>query len=1203
MMPLASLVESGLADGRIDIAVWPDEVGLACRPDVVVWQRQVEDGQIEAMARWRKAMPDAVFIYELDDCLEDLPELSFHRSFIPNDIKARIRHALTYCDRISTTTEPTAHWLQSLAPPDCRVDVVPNALPAARFRERKARSSGKLRIGFAGGISHTGDIEILRPAMASIGNAVTWVFFGMNMEDPPVEIEFHEGVAPTLYLDKMATLDCDLMLAPLEDNPFNRCKSNLRLIETASVGAAAIAQDLTPYHVNKPPVFAYASSAEGWERSIRDFIAASRTERQNSADALRAWVGRHYTLERVMPVRAEAWLPQKQQPWRPNTSFSEISGKLVVACGDGVDVQKRMPFLGDFRKVTTGLEEACRIALKTNANVLWLRDGTTFDENGLRQLRKGLRKDANVASVVPLASDGSNGFPRADQPTLLPVPAIGVLADLTAKQFGDRSLLINAPTGPLVYLSGRALAALGIPDVEGCDGNAEQALLEWGLRAISRNWKHVQMPGAFAASSLPPPQPTQTAVLRLQARGLGEYLKPSVDALLPLEDRAELELGLLRATWGGPRPGTMGFDNSYESWSLLRQIQDDLQKIDGQEWKSPAVCVRKFGAKKDWSDDAYVVFVDDTVQLKNAVWRFEEVLALSHKPLPLILYGDNDTIIADKANPEFKPDFDLTLFLAQDYVTPVCAVDAEILTEVPSSRTELFQLILQTALQRGSRFIHHIPHIMASVKLDSAPETLALETLERQLVVEKTFGWAVKATASRQIMGCLSVIFNWQALLEDQAAPPLVSIIVPTLGSGRLIQICVATILQHTAYPNYEIIVVQNGYQRTEPELTDVVRTDPRVKVVYYTDEFHWSKINNWAIRSHAHGEFIVTMNDDVSIGSKHWLDLLMGQALRPGIGVVGAKLVHPMGIIQHVGVVCHHGVAGHVHKGMPHGHAGHLGRGLLAHEAIAVTGACMLFSRLSFDDVGGFEVSLSHNYNDTVFCVQQYKRGRRNVVETAAELMHPEASSRPDSATPAGRALLIKDTIRLLQLCPDSDPYWNPNMALSADSDGVMIQGLNADVLAWTDFSPQADSKRVLLINDRPGAESWLVQVLRDGDVPFLADLSGFTLRLTAPGPLNAQPWDIRDIARLKADLKKLGIDQIIIFSLVGQNGAAAPVETLRTLTTIRLGIEVKIQPVDVLTVAPWLAEDGRENDVKTFGYVDTAAWKAAFADAMGEV
>ena len=189
----------------------------------------------------------------------------------------------------------------------------------------------------------------------------------------------------------------------------------------------------------------------------------------------------------------------------------------------------------------------------------------------------------------------------------------------------------------------------------------------------------------------------------------------------------------------------------------------------------------------------------------------------------------------------------------------------------------------------------------------------------------------IDVTAHRALPGCLTVKRKWNS---RYLKAPLVSIVIPTLGGGRLIQPCVATILKLTTYPNIEVIVVQNG-GREKPELTPATAADPRVNIVRWEGKsFNWAAINNMAIQEHAGGEYIVTMNDDVTVAGKDWLDVMMGQAIRPNVGAVGAKLIHPTGVIQHVGVVCHRGIAGHLHKMVPVNQAGYLGRAMLTHES-----------------------------------------------------------------------------------------------------------------------------------------------------------------------------------------------------------------------------------------------------------------------------
>lgn len=1257
MMPLGSLVESGVVDGRIDMAVWPDHVGAAAKPDVVVWQRQVEDAQIDAMARWRKMLPDALFIYELDDYLGEIPKASFHASFMPLDIESRVRRGLALCDRATTTTQPMADWLRRISDDDkgmseadkrsvsLPVFVVPNALPQARLKEREPSPAGRIRVGFAGGMSHSGDLELIREAMTEIGDKVTWVFFGTKPENPPCQIEFHEGLSANVYLDKMAMLDVDVMLAPLEQNTFNECKSNLRLVEATAIGAAVIAQDILPYRTDKPPVFAYAKTPKDWTDAILKFIATRPSDRKHHADALRSWVGRHYTMERQLKNRIEAWLPPAYT-WKPATakdhgaSGSTYSGSasFVVACSDAVDTNTRLSFLTKNRKETTGLVDACNRAIALGVGVLWLRPATTMTGVDWTRMQTALDQAPNIATVTALASDGMNAFPSNTQWTPMPPATSMSLSDIVGYEFEGRRLAVVAPSGPVVLMSRHALSMLGAPDVAGCDGNEEAAILEWGLRATARQWKHMQAVDAFVSSIAPPAPPAQTTVLRIQARGFASWLQQGGELLTAVE-REDIELQLLSSQWGGPRPGMIGFGNDYESWSALRQIKHERDEQgmagDGGGYDSEnarlATCL-PFG---ETTTTEWAVWYDENVHftdlaLLSRVVRDCSIADINN--IVSVIYADHDSDVGGTISPEFKPDFDKELFLALDYITPICAVRLSALDHTPIDRADLYEMILDIALVDGAKAFRHVPRVAGRMKVDSKPEAMALDTLSRQVAIQQRLGDSATVTAHKHIAGCLSVIRSWRNFIPNvYNHAPLVSIVVPTLGSGRLIQPCVATILQHTAYPNYEVLVVQNG-ERKQPELSEAIIQDPRVRIVYYDPHacgrtnggFNWSAINNWAIREHAKGaEYIVTMNDDVCTATKGWLDAMMGHAVQDDVGVVGARLLHPMGVIQHVGVICHRGIAGHMHKGIPNGQAGHMGRAMLTHEASAVTGACMLFKRDTFELVGGFDESLTHNYNDTVFCLRvrnMHARSTlssyRNVVEMSAEMLHPEGTSRESPFTPEGMKKLITEGRKLAEVCPGDDPYWNPNMALGVTQGGLSIQGLNAESLAWEDFSVSggkgrgmagfgngADSvsmppRRVLVVNDLPGMQGRTIGLLREGFIPFSADLSGFHLKLVAPATMNTVPWDIRDPKRLAKGLNLLGIDTVILRSLVGADGAAPPVEAINSLAAT--GVDLVMMPHDETKLRPWV--DGETPDPRHFGSVDVRAWKEAYENAVDD-
>ena len=72
-----------------------------------------------------------------------------------------------------------------------------------------------------------------------------------------------------LYPEKLASLGLDLALAPLEDNLFNRCKSNLKFLEYGACGYPVIASDIECYRGSGLPVTLVKNRYRDWLEAIR----------------------------------------------------------------------------------------------------------------------------------------------------------------------------------------------------------------------------------------------------------------------------------------------------------------------------------------------------------------------------------------------------------------------------------------------------------------------------------------------------------------------------------------------------------------------------------------------------------------------------------------------------------------------------------------------------------------------------------------------------------------------------------------------------------------------------------------------------------------------------------------------------------------------------------------------------------------------
>src|SRR5262249_4984905 len=131
-------------------------------------------------------------------------------------------------------------------------------------------------------------------------------------------------------------------------------------------------------------------------------------------------------------------------------------------------------------------------------------------------------------------------------------------------------------------------------------------------------------------------------------------------------------------------------------------------------------------------------------------------------------------------------------------------------------------------------------------------------------------------------------------------------------------------------------------------------------------------------------------------IAQSDWLRELAGWACNAGIGIVGGRLLHPDGAIQHAGeVVGLGGFADHPFAGLPALTYSMYGSTGWYRNYLAVTGACMMMRREVFDALGGFDESYRLCGSDVEICMRAWDRGYRVVYNPFVELTHHERQTR----------------------------------------------------------------------------------------------------------------------------------------------------------------------------------------------------------------
>ena len=210
---------------------------------------------------------------------------------------------------------------------------------------------------------------------------------------------------------------------------------------------------------------------------------------------------------------------------------------------------------------------------------------------------------------------------------------------------------------------------------------------------------------------------------------------------------------------------------------------------------------------------------------------------------------------------------------------------------------------------------------------------------------------------------------------------------------------------------------------------------NPRLRVLRYAAPFNFSAINNFAVRE-ALGTLVGLVNSDVEAIDRGWLSEMVSQALRPGIGAVGAMLYYPNNTVQHAGVVLGlGGVAGHPYKEFPRGDQGQKNRLRLVQNYSAVTAACLVIRKDRYLEVGGLnEKELPIAFNDVDLCCKLIQAGYRNLWTPFAEFYHHESATRGVEDTPEKKARFQSEIDYMMNTWGNllmSDPAYSPNLTL----------------------------------------------------------------------------------------------------------------------------------------------------------------------------
>ena len=218
-------------------------------------------------------------VYETDDDLLGVEENSPSYEYV-NRVSKSIIDFIDTSDVITVTTPTLASKFD-----ENKVVIIPNYyVDSVLDIKDNIKTEGKLKLGFYGTLTHSKDLFLIKNVILKLKEKYDFdfeVIGGFNAEDNVDEDWFNSIQLPPNNMDfekfmkwLPGAIDWDIAIVPLEDSPFNQCKSELKFIELAVLGLPGVYSDMCVYNtvVNDGINGFLASNEDEWIEKIEKLI-------------------------------------------------------------------------------------------------------------------------------------------------------------------------------------------------------------------------------------------------------------------------------------------------------------------------------------------------------------------------------------------------------------------------------------------------------------------------------------------------------------------------------------------------------------------------------------------------------------------------------------------------------------------------------------------------------------------------------------------------------------------------------------------------------------------------------------------------------------------------------------------------------------------------------------------------------------------
>lgn len=257
-------------------------------------QRWFTPGHAEIIKKFLKPLCDQLgiwLVYEIDDVLlyDEIPKYNLAKeAFNPEHLGNSVQEIFDCCDLITVTTDELKNiYVERLNQSPDKVVVIPNYLPRwwigesfnldISMKQWEAQHN-RPHIAFACSTNHF-DVNNVNDGVDDFTAIIPWIkkniekyqfiFVGGVPQQLKEEAKAGKIIAQPPsdlfnYPREMRFRQIDLLIAPLINNRFNRCKSNIKWLEMSALGIPMIGQNICTYNKYTDQVFDTTDDIDKW---------------------------------------------------------------------------------------------------------------------------------------------------------------------------------------------------------------------------------------------------------------------------------------------------------------------------------------------------------------------------------------------------------------------------------------------------------------------------------------------------------------------------------------------------------------------------------------------------------------------------------------------------------------------------------------------------------------------------------------------------------------------------------------------------------------------------------------------------------------------------------------------------------------------------------------------------------------------------